>query len=892
MQRRFNRVEGMALDADFHRFLAFGIATLAVLAMVVIAAPAGAGKPGVAGDTTADLALGQTDLAHGILNFGGLSALSGFFSGGPVSAAIDPHGHFYVADVGNNRVLGWEFKVGFTDGAPATIVIGQPDAHSNQCTTTQTGLCFNSPVNCAGLKGGAVTVDGAGDLYVADGCNSRVLEFDTPFSQSTTTGQTAHLVFGQDGSFTSNNSSAPANCGVGDAICTPSGIAADLAGDLYVVDRSSTRVLEYNTPLTKTKLPGSGDTTADRIIGGLGCNQAESAATLCSPTGVAVDSSGNLYLADTGNGRVLEYNSPLVKTSVAGSGDAIADMVFGQNGSFTSNPCSSPSAQCLGAPTSVSIDFAGDLYIADALYNRVLEYNTPLKKNPRVKGSGDNVPDDVFGQGGSFKRQVCSNGLVGTGPPMGTAGVVNPAPSTKGLCDPEGVAADLAGNVYIADSGNGRVLFYDLPLTKVTGVQGAGDTIADLEVGQTSFARNMNNSGGAQALSMPASVVTDSAGHLYVSDGVNNRVLGWKQAAKLASGAPADIVIGQLGFYNYACAVTRGGLCLSHACWSLGSCNSAGAGGLAVDRSGNLYVADTYNNRVMEFDSPFSAASSAGVERLAHLVFGQNGKFTSNGCAAGAPGLCAPSAVAIDSSGNLYVSDSGNSRVLEFDTPLKKTAIAGSSNTLPDLVFGQSDFSGSQCNSSASASATSLCSPQALALDPADNLYVADFGNNRVLEYNTPLAGSGNTTADTVFGQGGDFSASACAGPGPNPSPSPNPAVNPPLTADGLCGPSGVALDSAGDLYISDSRNNRILEYNTPLANQSAPNTTAGTVFGQSGSFTTGTCAGGGILSATGSSPTPDGLCSPQGITVDASGNLWAADNANNRVLEFDQPLP
>jgi len=864
------------------------VATIAALVLIVAATTSiGAGTPGAAGDTTADLALGQIDLAHGIFNFGGLDALSGIFAGGPVAVAIDPQGHFYAADIGNNRVLAWEIKIGFTDGAPATLVIGQPDAYSNQCTTTQTGLCFNT-VNCAGLAGGGIALDRAGNLYVADGCNSRVLEFDAPFIQTTanrqpiTAGQAAHLVFGQNGSFTSNNSGGSANCGVGDTICTPSGVATDLLGDLYVVDQSSSRVLEYNTPLTPNpKVPGSGDTIPDLIGEALGCDQPEGANTVCLPTGIALDSSGNLYLADTHNGRVLEYNNPLL-SGVSGSAYGVADMVFGQNGSFTSNACSSPSAQCLGAPTGVSVDLAGNLFVSDGLYNRVLEYNTPLKKT-RIKGSGDNVADKVFGQGNNLKKQVCSNGLAGNGGSMGAAGVVNPAPSTRGLCDPEGVAVDLAGDLYIADSGNSRLLFYDSPLI-YTGVQGSGDTVADLEVGQTSFVHNMNNFGGARALSLPASVVvTDAAGHLYVSDGANNRVLGWKKAAKLASGAPADIMIGQVSFYGYACSATRSGLCLSHNCKSVGSCSSTGAGGLAVDHSGNLYVADTYNNRVLEFSSPFA---SAGVGRSAHLVFGQNGKFTSNGCSAGADGLCAPSAVAIDPSGNLYVSDSGNNRVLEFNTPLKKTG-PGAGNTVADRVFGQADFNGSQCNSSASASAATLCSPQALALDSAANLYIGDFGNNRVLEYNTPLAataigGSGDTTADTVFGQGGDFSASDCAVAGSNISP---------LNADGLCGPSGVALDSAGNLYISDSRNNRVLEYNTPLANQSAPNTTASTVFGQGGNFTTGACTGGGILSATASIPTPDGMCSPQGITVDASGNLWVTDNMNNRVLEFDQPL-
>ncbi len=491
--------------------------TLATLALVGAATTSvSAGNPGAAGDSTADLALGQIDLAHGIFNFGGLNAISGLFTGGTLAVAIDPQGRFYAADIGNNRVLAWELRVGFTDGVPAKIVIGQPDAYSNQCTTTQTGLCFSSPVNCPGLAGGGVAVDTAGNLYVADGCNSRVLEFNSPFSQTTasgrplTAGQAAHLVFGQNGSFTSNDSGGSANCGLGDTICTPSGIAADLAGNLYVVDQSSNRVLEYNTPLTASKVRGSGDTMSDRIIGSLGCSETEGADTLCSPTGVAVDSSGNLYVADTHNGRVLEYNSPLLaSSSVAGSGDSVADMVFGQNGSFTSNPCSSPSAQCLAAPTGVSLDFAGNLYISDGPYNRVLEYNTPLNKT-RTKGSGDNVADKVFGQKNNFKSQVCSNGLAGNGASMGAAGVINPAPSKQGLCDPEGVAADLAGDVYIADSGNGRLLFYDLPLVKVPGLQSAGDTVADLEVGQTSFAHNMNNSGGTRALSMPASVVTDS----------------------------------------------------------------------------------------------------------------------------------------------------------------------------------------------------------------------------------------------------------------------------------------------------------------------------------------------------------------------------------------------
>ena len=336
-----------------------------------------------------------------------------------------------------------------------------------------------------------------------------------------------------------------------------------------------------------------------------------------------------------------------------------------------------------------------------------------------------------------------------------------------------------------------------------------------------------------------------------------------------------------MSFYGYACTATRSGLCLSHNCRSLGSCSSAGAGGLAVDHSGNLYVADTYNNRVLEFESPFTSTAS-DARRI--WCSARTGNSPRTDARRGAQGLCAPSAVAIDPSGNLYVSDSGNNRVLEFNTPLKKTG-PGSGNTVADRVFGQADFNGSQCNSSASASAAVrlLCSPQALAVDSGRESLRRRLQQQSRAEINTPLAGSGDTTADTVFGQGGDFSASACAGLGSNPSP---------LNADGPLRPVGSrARFGRQPLYLRLAQQPRRSEYNTPLANQSAPDTTASTVFGQGGNFTTGACTGGGILSAT-------AFCSHARRAVFAARYHCRRERKslghgqqNNRVLEFDQPL-
>ncbi len=143
------------------------------------------------------------------------------------------------------------------------------------------------------------------------------------------------------------------------------------------------------------------------------------------------------------------------------------------------------------------------------------------------------------------------------------------------------------------------------------------------------------------------------------------------------------------------------------------------------------------------------------------------------------------------------------------------------------------------------------------------NLYVADFTNSRVLEYNTPLnpgsgeTGAGDTTADMVFGQGGNFTSNRCNLGG--------------RSASSMCVPMGITVDNAGNLYIADGFNNRVLEYNTPRTTD----TIADRVFGTCGSFTSFACVG---VSA-------DSLKNPTGVAVDNLGNLYVADNQNNRVL-------
>ena len=204
-------------------------------------------------------------------------------------------------------------------------------------------------------------------------------------------------------------------------------------------------------------------------------------------------------------------------------------------------------------------------------------------------------------------------------------------------------------------------------------------------------------------------------------------------------------------------------------------------------------------------------------------------------------------------SGALYVAEQLNSRVLIFKTPMHSTTA--------DLVLGQgSSFSTGACNQGGAASATTLCKPQGLALDASNNLYVADVVNNRVLEYDQPL--STGEAANLVFGQGGSFTTTGCDLGG--------------VSALFLCAPRQVALDAFGDLFVADTSNHRVLEYDAPLSSDTIPVR----VFGQMGKFNRNNIY----------SPSADSLDLPSGVALDSTDNLYIADEGNKRVLEYLKP--
>jgi sugar lactone lactonase YvrE len=812
--------------------------TLICLSTMAAMLGAGAGLAlAAAGDGVADRLLGQPNCTTNAPNTVDPEAMNQ-----PNAVAVDKStNHVYVADTNNNRVLGYPDIQTLLSGGSATLVIGQPNLFTSGGGTSATTL--NGPK--------ALAVDKTGNLYVADSNNNRVLEFNKPFSSGFVASQPANLVFGQELDFTSNQcNGGQSGIASPETMCNPSGVAVDSNGNLFVADTNNNRVLAFTAPFNAA-------TEADVVYGqfdyffSTACNNGPSntpptSQTLCGPNSLAVDASNNLYVVDTNNNRVLKFNSPLTNT--------VADVVFGQNGSFTQNGCNqntSPSSSSLCGPVGVTLDGLGDVFIADSNNNRVLEF-----------ASGRTTAEFVFGQSGSFSNTSCNAGF--------------PVPSNATLCTPRGLATDSSNNLWITDNNNNRILRYPAPL-KAT-------TVANLELGQPDFAHMVANTVDATGLNSPAAVAIDkssSPNHLWVVDTANNRVLGYTSAATFTTYSAANIVVGQVDFFS--------GNSNQGSSTSANSLSNPTAA--VVDASGNLFVADTGNNRVLMFTAPFK--SGITKNQAASVVFGQPNFTTNMGIcppslspcpplppAAGtatALGMCSPSGVAIDTragKGILYVSDEQNSRVLAF-----KPSFTGNPPA-PSFVLGQSTFTGNYSNRQNGCgfifpTNATLSAPEQIATDALGDLYVNDTGNNRTLEYNAASLTTSGVPANLVFGQLGNFTASDCNLDDREPT----------IGNVTLCGPEGAAADTsaAPNLYISDLQNNRVLWFGGPLTGGPSPG--ADIVIGQP-DFVTSLCNLGG------SAPSCATLCGPRTPAVDVSGNLYVPDTSNNRVLEYNNPDP
>ncbi|WP_143106614.1 S-layer homology domain-containing protein [Cohnella sp. OV330] len=528
------------------------------------------------------------------------------------------------------------------------------------------------------------------------------------------------------------------------------GLALNASGDLYISEIENNRVRKIDAATgIITTVVGTGAAGFDGDGGPAGD------AELNKPKGLAFDASGNLYIADSQNLRVRKVDTAGDISTYAGVGNIAVAL---DNAPATDI--------ILQYPSDVAVDASGNVYIATVSDHKVWKVKRIGSVDMMSTFAGDS-----------------SSGYAGDG---------GDAKFAK-LYRPLGVATDSDGNVYIADSTNKRIRKVDITGNITTfaggGVSVPGDGGAATDAG----------------FDTPIDIQT-SAGDVYFT-ATDNRLRMVDNSGILSTVAG-----------NGTTSYSGDGRLASTA--QLGNVYA-----MAMDTSGNLFYADTENNRIRRIDAAGIVTTIAGTD-----VAG----FFGDGGPAAAAQLTSPTGIALDAAGNLYIADSGNQRIRKIDANGVISTIAGN---------GTQGYSGD----GGPATAAAMNAPIGVALDPQGNLFVSELTNHVIRKIGTD--GIVSTVAgDGTAGFAGDGGSAAAAR---------------------LKSPVGVAADAAGNVYFADLGNLRIRKIDT----NGNIRTIGGT--GLSGDAS----PGGAAVDAD--------LGGPTGIAVNAIGDVYFTDSTDHRIRKI-----
>ncbi len=549
---------------------------------------------------------------------------------------------------------------------------------------------------------GGLALDGSGNVYVADTDNQSIRKIAPDGTVSTLAGDGGYGFVDGPGTVAQ--------------FASPTGLAVDGSGNVYVADNENHRIRKIAPDGTVSTLAGDGQ---EGYMDGPG-----QAAQFSYPRGVAVDGSGNVYVADSGNNRIRKITPDGTVSTLAGDG----------NNGFVDGPGATAQFSYLAA---VAVDASGTVYAAD---------------------SGEDI--------GTRIRRIASDGTVST-----LAG----GASGRYYPDGRGDAARFEAAAAVAVGGSGKVYVADR--SRVRLISNAVPPVSTL------LARDDSH--------RPSSLTRDSSGNLY---GASN-----SQIIKLAPDGTVSVLAGSAdtGYADGPGATAQ----------------FSSPHGVAVDGAGNVYVADTSNRRIRKVTPDGTVSTVAGDGTRGFL----------DGPAATAQ-FDSPVGVAVDGQGTVFVAD--ESRIRKITPDGMVSTLAGSG------IFGYQEGPGATAQ---------FASPEGVSVDAGGNVYVADRNNSRIRK----IAPDG--TVSTLAGSGGyGF-------------------VDGPGTAAQFASPTGLAVDVGGNVFVADSSNNRIRKV--------APDGTVTTV------------AGNGTEGGADGSLAMAQLTSPQGVAVDVGGNVYAVDDGGIRKI-------